>query len=110
MLTGTKLDEKVALHVLEWEKRDGRWFEPDSDAETPLKPFSSELSVAWDLAEQVCDTGYRLQIDGSRLWQARFYKSAAHTLETRAFAATAGTPAEAICLAALALKGVDTSK
>lgn len=68
--------------------------------------FSSDLAAAWEIVDHVCDQGYRLQLDGKKLWQARFYKSVAHTLETRAELASGSSPAEAICLAALALQGV----
>jgi len=99
-----KVDEAVALHVLSWRQDGERWF--DSDVEVGIRPFSRDLTAAWEVVDRVCEEGFRLQLDGSRLWLARFYKSAAHTLETRAYSATAGNPAEAICLAALAFKGV----
>ena len=89
---GPKLDELVVSHVL--------------GGGAGLRPYSTDLNAAWELAEKVCDLGYRLQLDGSRLWLARFYKSAAHTLETQAFSATSGSPAAAICLAALTMKGI----
>jgi hypothetical protein len=58
------------------------------------------------IAERDLGSGFRLQLEGSKLWKARFYKSVAHTLETLAFAETAKDPATAICIAALASKGV----
>lgn len=101
------MDEAVAFHILEWRHEQDRWIDSESgDAVTELPRFSSDLSAAWRLAKPICAQGFRLQLDGSRIWQARFYKSAAHTLETRAFAATAKNPAEAICVAALAVMGV----
>jgi hypothetical protein len=57
--------------------------------------------------ELVAQRVLKWENEGSRIGQARFYKSTAHTLETRSTAATGSTAPEAICLAALALKGVD---
>ena len=71
-------------------------------------PYSTDLAAAWLLVEKICEDGYRFQLDGSKIWQARFYKSVSHTLETKAFLATARTPAAAICKAALAVRGIDT--
>lgn len=93
MIGGKKLDELVAKHVLE------------KSGSGEVSPYSTDLNSAWEVVDRVCDEGYRLQLDGSRIWQARFYKSAAHTLETQAFSVTGKTPALAICLAALAVKG-----
>jgi hypothetical protein len=103
MDAGKAMDRLVASRIMEMG-------EPDKSAgagpEAP--PFSTDLNAAWQVADRVCDEGFRLQLDGSRIWQARFYKSAAHTLETQAFSVVGRTPAEAICLAALAVKGVKT--
>lgn len=104
-----KLDALVAQHVLKWRNEGTKWFHPEADKEVTLQPFSVDLALAWQVAEKICEQGYRLQIDGSRIWQARFYKSVAHTLETHAFSATSREPASAICLAALAVKGIQTS-
>lgn len=89
------LDEIVADKVL------GRKWE----GQAPPR-YSGDIAAAWEVADWVCDQGFRLQLEGKKLWQARFYKSVAHTLETQAFSASAGSPAEAICLAAMAFKGV----
>ncbi len=106
MKAGFELDEMVAEKVLGWKRLSDRWLRPGEDESVELPKFSRDISLAWEVADHVCDDGFRLQIEGSRLWMARFYKSAAHTLETRANSATAKSPAQAICLAALATKGV----
>ncbi len=92
MRPGKEMNEWVARHVL-------------GEAGESAPAYSEDLATAWKLVDLICESGFRLQLDGSRLWQARFYKSAAHTLETHAVSTTGRTPAEAICLAALALKG-----
>ncbi len=71
----------------------------------PFPPYSTDMTAAWTVVDAVCDEGYRLQLSGARTWQARFYKSVAKTLETRAFDRTGETPMEAICLAALEMNG-----
>ena len=71
----------------------------------PFPAYSTDLTQAWKIVDVVCDEGYRLQLSGARTWQARFYKSVAKTLETRALERSAATPAEAICLAALEMNG-----
>jgi hypothetical protein len=108
MKAGKKLDEMVAEHVIGWSLREGQWYDPSGDTKKTLLPFSTDVTTAWQVAERIfeLERGFRLQLDGSKLWQARFYKSTAHTLETRAFLVTGGTPAEAICLAALAVRGI----
>jgi hypothetical protein len=109
MATGapsTQLDERVAQHVLGWRREADGWREPATGQRVELRPFSRDIAAAWEIADAICDRGFRLQVDGSRIWQARFYKSASHTLETKAFSATDKTPAEAICRAALAVLGV----
>jgi hypothetical protein len=104
------IDELVAEHVLGWEKREGRWAFQNNDGtwttETPLRRFSHDMNAAWMVVDRVCEKGFRLQLEGSKIWKARFYKSVSHTLETLAFAETAKQPAMAICVAALASKGV----
>ncbi|MBC7386381.1 MAG: hypothetical protein H7301_09515 [Cryobacterium sp.] len=95
MDAGKKMDALVAEKLLDWKKESGM----------PAPAVSTDLSSAWKLVDPICDRGFRLQLSGSRIWQARFYKSVAHTLETRAFEATGSNPAEAICLAALAVNG-----
>ena len=107
MAGSKKLDGYVALHVLDWKNHEGKWTDSGCGTEVELTPFSTNIAAAFELAASICAKGFRLQIEGSRIWQARFYKSAAMTLETQAVAATGSTPAEAICLAALAAKGVD---
>jgi hypothetical protein len=71
----------------------------------PAPAYSTDLNEAWKVVDAVCESGYRLQLSGAKTWQARFYKSVAKTLETRAFERSAATPAEAICLTALELNG-----
>ena len=71
----------------------------------PLPAYTTDIAEAWRVVEAVCDEGYRLQLSGGRTWLARFYKSVAKTLETRAFERMGSTPAEAICLAALEMNG-----
>jgi hypothetical protein len=109
MKAGKPLDVLVAQHVFGWTIENGKWLDPDSKEEVPRRPFSTDISQAFEVADQIfnIERGFRLGLDGSKLWQARFYKSVAHTLETRAMAATSGNPAEAICLAALAVRGVE---
>jgi hypothetical protein len=105
------LDESVAEHVLKWRKEAAdRWIAPDSAEARPLPRFSRDIAAAWLLADRIGDQGFTLQLSGKKLWSARFYKSVAHTLETRALSATGGSPAEAICLAALAIVGVEPPK
>jgi hypothetical protein len=103
------IDELVAEHVLGWEKRDSKWFFQNNDgtwSESPLRRFSKDLNAAWEVVDRICEKGFRLQLEGSKVWKARFYKSVAHTLETHAFQESAKEPAMAICVAALASKGV----
>lgn len=109
MRAGKELDENVARHVLELREEGGRWLEVGTEKEVALRPYSEDIAAAWILVDQICDRGYRLQLEGGRLWRARFYKSMAQTLETHAFSGSGGNPAEAICKAALALKGVMSS-
>lgn len=70
------------------------------------KAFSTDLRAAWEIVDFVCNQSFRFEITGKKFWQARFYKSVSHTLETQAFLATGREPAEAICRAALAIKGI----
>jgi hypothetical protein len=103
------IDQLIALHVLEWEKRGDKWAYQNNDGswtESGLKPFSKDLNAAWEVVDRICAKGFRLQLEGSKIWKARFYKSVAHTLETLAFAESAKEPAMAICVAALSSKGV----
>lgn len=109
MQPGSEMDELVAERVLGWRREGAGWLLPDSDTRAELRPFSEDLSAAWGVATRICKEGFRLQLDGAKIWQARFYKSVAHTLETRALSATARNPATAICLAALAVRGVHAS-
>ena len=90
----SKIDQLIAEHVFELGKGE------------PIPAYSEEIGAAWAVVDQICDRGFRLQLEGGRIWRARFYKSMAHTLETNAFAATSGNAAEAICKAALTLKGI----
>ncbi len=108
MEAGRKLDELVSEKVMGWKRTATGWVDEGTGKETALKPFSTDLTTAWTLAERIfeLERGFRLQIEGSKTWRARFYKSVAMTLETREFSATGSTPAEAICLAALAVRGV----
>ena len=110
MDAGKKMDELTAERVLKWKNKDGQWRDEEAERDTSLQPFSAVLNAAWLVVDKICEEGYRLQLEGSRIWQARFYKSVAHTLETRAYDATAGEPALAICRAALAVRGVETKK
>jgi hypothetical protein len=110
MDAGKKLDELTAERVLKWKNESGRWSDPEAEKDVVLKPFSTDLNAAWLVVDKICEEGYRLQLEGSRIWQARFYKSVAHTLETRAYDATAGEPSLAICRAALAVRGLETKK
>jgi hypothetical protein len=71
----------------------------------PHPAYSSDLAAAWKVVDAVIADGYRLQLSGAKTWQARFYKSVAKTLETRAFERSGASPAEAICLAALEMNG-----
>jgi hypothetical protein len=105
MEAGRKLDEWVALQVLGWEREGAGWRDPESGEPVALRRFSHEIAAAWEVVDRICDRGFRMQLSGSRIWQARFYKSAAHTLETHAVAVTGASPAEAICLAAVELLG-----
>ena len=75
-----------------------------------IPPYSSDLEAVWPLVDLICAEGYRLQLEGSKIWQARFYKSVARTLDTRAVLATSNHPATAICLAALNIKGIEPPK
>jgi hypothetical protein len=104
MEAGTKLDEAIAEKVLGWEKSPSGWRDPRQGKELPLPAFSTDIAAAFQLVDLVCDAGFRLRIEGKKIWNARFYKSASHSLETHAYPATGSTPAEAIALAALALK------
>jgi hypothetical protein len=94
MRAGKEMDAAVAEYVF------GRRLEKG-----PWPAYSTEMSEAWKVVDAVCDEGYRLQLSGARSWQARFYKSVAKTLETRAFEQSASTAAEAICLSALEMNG-----
>ena len=94
MSPGKDMDAKVAEYVFGNRSGPGSW-----------PAYSTDLTAAWAIVDAVCDEGYRLQLSGARTWQARFYKSVAKTLETRAFERSASTPAEAICLAALEMNG-----
>jgi hypothetical protein len=98
-----KLDEEVAQHIMNWKKSGESWIDEDGN-HVALKSFSTDLNATWEVVDKICDLGFRLQLSGSRIWQARFYKSASHTLETHAFDTTKSTPAEAICTAALSIK------
>lgn len=89
---------------MKWKRTGDQWVDEEGNA-VSLKPFSSDLNATWEVVDKVCDYGFRLQLSGSRIWQARFYKSASHTLETQAFNVTKSTPAEAICVAALSISG-----
>lgn len=91
---GKEMDALVAEYVF-----------GEAGGENPPQPYSTDLTAAWTVVDSICDDGYRLQLSGARTWQARFYKSVAKTLETRAIERTGATPAEAICLAALELNG-----
>ena len=71
----------------------------------PHPAYSSDLVAAWKVVDSVLADGYRLQLSGAKTWQARFYKSVAKTLETRAIERSGASPAEAICLAALEMNG-----
>lgn len=106
MDAGKKFDEFVAIQLLKWEKRDGSWFAPGSDVPAKLEAFSTDVGCAWRFVDQTLEKGFKLQLSGSRIWQARYYKSVAMTLQTRAFEATGSNPAEAICLVTLALEGI----
>ncbi len=88
------MDAQVAEYVM------GRRLESG-----PFPPYSTDIAAAWKVVDVICDEGYRLQLSGGRTWIARFYKSVAKTLETRAFEKTGSSPAEAICLAALEMNG-----
>ena len=101
----SKIDELIAEHVLEWRKEGSKWKDA-SGTPVELPRFSEDIAAAWTVVDPICDRGFRLQLEGGRLWRAKFYKSMAHTLETNAFAGTAGNAPEAICKAALAVKGV----
>jgi hypothetical protein len=94
MQPGKEMDAKVAEYVFGDRLGSGPW-----------PAYSTDLGAAWKIVDATCDEGYRLQLSGGRSWVARFYKSVAKTLETRAFERTASTPAEAICLAALEMNG-----
>ncbi len=109
MKPGKELNELVAFHVLEWRKVQGRWYPDDSETEIIVPDFSGDISKAWQVVDVICQMGFRLQLTGSKIWQARFYKSVSHTLETHAMDATSGNPATAICIAALAAKGYSES-
>jgi len=100
----TKLDEDIAQHVMKWKKSGDQWIDEDGKS-VAIKPYSTDLNATWEVVDKVCDYGFRLQLAGSRIWQARFYKSASHTLDTQAFQVTKNNPAEAICVAALAISG-----
>ncbi len=97
LAAGKKLDQRVNLAVFD-----------DDAGEAPK--FSTDVATAWRVVDEICDRGYKLQLSGSRIWQARFYKSAAHTLETQASTATGSSPAEAICIAALIVLGAHVRK
>lgn len=93
---GTDLDAAVLQHV----------FAAQGSAESlSPKPYSTDLRAAWEIVDFVCNQSFRFELTGKKIWQARFYKSVSHTLETQAFLATGREPAEAICRAALAIKG-----
>lgn len=108
MASGKMLDAFVAENVLGWRRQGGSWVEPDFEVELGEVPaFSTDIAAAWKLADRICEAGYRLRIEGSKIWRASFYKSVAHTLETQMYSGTARNPAEAICMAALASKGLE---
>lgn len=109
MRAGKPMDELIAQHVFEWRNEKGSWIDPATDQETTLRPFSTDIAAAWEVVDRICERMVQLQLSGGKIWKARFYKSVAHTLETQANLATGSTPAEAICLAALAMRGVDLS-
>lgn len=94
MIAGREMDAAVAEYVFNLRAGNGHWPE-----------YSTDLGQAWKVVDAVCADGYRLQLSGAKTWQARFYKSVAKTLDTRAFERSGATPAEAICLAALELNG-----
>ncbi len=106
MDAGKALDAFVAENLLGWKNRDGKWYADGSATAEALPAFSTDLNFAWTVTDFICDKGFRLQLSGARIWQARFYKSQARTLETQALDATGRTPAETICLAALAVMGI----
>jgi len=94
MNAGKEMDAAVAEYVFGKRSEEG-----------PCPPYSTDIGAAWSVVDAICDDGYRLQLSGARSWVARFYKSVAKTLETRAFERTGTTPAEAICLVALEMNG-----
>ena len=95
MDAGRKLDSLIAQHVF-----------PELFEGIEIPQFSTDLNAAWKVVEEICGRTIQLQLSGNRIWRARFHISEAHTLETRDHAGLGSTPAQAICLAALAVKGV----
>lgn len=92
MNAGKEMDAAVAEYV--FNQRSGS-----------APAYSTDIAEAWKVVDAVVADGYRLQLSGGKTWQARFYKSVAKTLETRAFERSGTTPAEAICLVALEMNG-----
>jgi hypothetical protein len=62
-----QLDEAVAQHILEWQYKNGVWVDPATEKEVQLQPFSKDLNAAWTLTDKICERGFRLQLEGSKL-------------------------------------------